>query len=455
MARPAKGYIQRRGEGWTVTLQSPADVAKVIGFKFRRVPLQALDRPSAEIEALAIMADHKARIAAARGQLPSYGQRYPRYPVTDRPVPSPFYNLERATGRFEPIMQIATEESVRYFNPALREIGTVPNGAPLDLDDVLRNDAAIAPPPLVQELRSLQKAHAPKGKTVTELSTAYLANHSIAISTRRAWDQALKAFKGLHGDVEIASIDRQMAVDFYDGLPGKTATRNKLLTAMSTMANYAIRQGWIGANPFSRLADKRQIRKETESRQPFSDEELRAYFAKIATDGSTFIWTSRLLLFTGARLEEVAQLKREWVKEINGIHCIDLRQANTKNVESKRVIPIHARLIELGLLDFVKGKNGERLFDDLKEREGRFSFELSKTLNRRIKSACPNAHNVKLHSFRATFKVKGLAAKVEKTILDIIQGHKAPDVSAAVYLASIANDYQRLKDEIDRIRFPI
>jgi integrase len=76
-----------------------------------------------------------------------------------------------------------------------------------------------------------------------------------------------------------------------------------------------------------------------------------------------------LALYTGARLEELCQLKAQDFKVIDGCHYIDIHgegdtQNRVKTPSSIRKIPVHTDLIGLGLLDIVnKRSTGHFLFD--------------------------------------------------------------------------------------------
>jgi hypothetical protein len=82
-------------------------------------------------------------------------------------------------------------------------------------------------------------------------------------------------------------------------------------------------------------------------------------------------------LFTGARENEICQLHLLdiYQHEETGIWVFDINEdesqttkKSVKKGEHARFVPIHPKLIDLGLLDFVealKQHNGVRLFEDL------------------------------------------------------------------------------------------
>ena len=84
------------------------------------------------------------------------------------------------------------------------------------------------------------------------------------------------------------------------------------------------------------------------------------------------LWLPRLALYSGARIEELAQLRAEDVREINGVMCLDfvyrpedpLPTFLKGKLGSERQVPIHPWLKEQGFLKFCNGRAG-RLFKEM------------------------------------------------------------------------------------------
>lgn len=94
-------------------------------------------------------------------------------------------------------------------------------------------------------------------------------------------------------------------------------------------------------------------------------------------------WVWLIAAFSGARREEIATLMVQDIIEIDGIPCMRIRPNNScriKNLSSKRGMPIHLQLIELGFLHHAQkrrvSKKGQ-LADvppDLRTKSERTSF---------------------------------------------------------------------------------
>lgn len=99
-----------------------------------------------------------------------------------------------------------------------------------------------------------------------------------------------------------------------------------------------------------------------------------------------YYWSPLLELYTDARIEELCQLHLNDIRKVDGIWCFDIND-NTpdkklKSPASKRLVPIHTRLIELGFLDYKKRVKGTRLFPELKRRRDGYSQDASKWFGR-------------------------------------------------------------------------
>ena len=164
--------------------------------------------------------------------------------------------------------------------------------------------------------------------------------------------------------------------------PMDKRTVNKLIQRCSSWLNWVIRNGYYTErNIFHGKSIPSNKGKNTITRQPFTDKQLKLIFNKgylQRTLNSTspckfvFYWIGILGLHHGTRLQETAQLHINDIYPLNKIWVIDIND-NTKDKKlktpnSKRIIPLHQTLIDLGFLDYlhILEQNGkERLFHEL------------------------------------------------------------------------------------------
>ncbi len=155
-------------------------------------------------------------------------------------------------------------------------------------------------------------------------------------------------------------------------------TVNKYLTRMSAFFDWAKRHGYTGQNWFDGLQIKGG-KTPREQRDRFSDEDLRALFSSDifsnhALKHPYYYWLPLLALHTGCRVNELSQLLVDDVTERGGIAVLSVNddgEKRLKNASSKRLIPLHSVLIELGFLEYVEAKRqtqSKQLFPKLKPR---------------------------------------------------------------------------------------
>ena len=142
-------------------------------------------------------------------------------------------------------------------------------------------------------------------------------------------------------------------------------------------------------------------------------------------------WLPMIGLFTGARVNEICQLNPQsdiTKDEKSGIWYFNLTddgagvgvEKSHKNDHSKRKVPIHAKLIECGLLDYldkVKTLKHDRIFNRFKPKAGKASYYAEEFFRKYLKDIGLYDNNTKgknvlgMHCLRGTFishTVKGL-----------------------------------------------
>ncbi len=89
-----------------------------------------------------------------------------------------------------------------------------------------------------------------------------------------------------------------------------------------------------------------------EQRDPFTEEELSKLLA--SNIPGHLNWLTWLGLYTGARLNELAQLTTKHIRKDGNLHYIRFdSNMRLKSPSCVRSVPIHKKLIEIGFLDFV------------------------------------------------------------------------------------------------------
>ena len=110
-------------------------------------------------------------------------------------------------------------------------------------------------------------------------------------------------------------------------------------------------------NPLKqKMVPKSQIKANTQSWEEFTDGDIAAlfnannYVAQMTEPD--WYWLPLCALFSGARISEIAKAELSSFEIIGGIKCY--RVINAKTIDSKRTIPIHSKLLELGFWDYAE-----------------------------------------------------------------------------------------------------
>ncbi len=274
--------------------------------------------------------------------------------------------------------------------------------------------------------------------------------------SRLDMEKAITRFAASTGDIAIGSITKKMAEQFVRSLKlGSVATVKKTVTCLSTICNAAVAASLISSNPFRGLGpDRTAIVAARRSYSRFDLDQLARFFRQTETEDGAVLWLPRLLLLTGARLEEMAQLRASWFVRRDGVEVIDLHDARVKSAHNRRYIPLHRDLLDLGILDLVQ-QSSDRLFPELKYRASaeRWSGSISTRLNREIDAALGADRRLTVHSLRKTFEHAAYVIGVPKPSINAITGHKPGDISEEHYLL-LKDDVPLLKQHIDRLEFP-
>jgi integrase len=205
------------------------------------------------------------------------------------------------------------------------------------------------------------------------------------------------------GDKQIAQITAEDVRKYKDAVlraSDAVGNKKKLFNRIKALLNWA-RGELLMSSDFRSILKVETKTTAHESYEPFTDDELRALFESDDYRHHRFkqagqFWMPLLGLFTGARINELAQLHLTDVKVIDAVHVIDINDEELKKLKgsaSVRTVPLHPKLIELGFLGYVDllrsegrrrvfpeytrsrakdgyGKNASRQFTDYRRKHG-------------------------------------------------------------------------------------
>ncbi|MCH2405817.1 MAG: site-specific integrase, partial [Nitrosopumilus sp.] len=236
-----------------------------------------------------------------------------------------------------------------------------------------------------------------------------------------------------------------------------TTTINKHIGYSSSFYEWSINHGYSTINPFKGLKLKKEVRPRDE-RDRFTDLELKKifgkenyiHFTKIEERRYELYWTPLIGVFSGLRLGEITSLYLDNIKEIKGSHrkkrwCFDIvveperTDKHLKTQSSRRIVPVHDTLMELGLIEFIellkkKDSKRERLFQELPYREGGYNQNVSRFFNRRYLPSLGLKTNKKnFHSFRHTVSDHLKQKGIEPHFVNELLGHSTGNIDLERY----------------------
>ncbi len=295
--------------------------------------------------------------------------------------------------------------------------------------------------------RQLQVQHAaqkPYEKLIELWARAFPAHRD---NTREQYGKVVQSFAAFVGYKQLGEIARKDVVTFRDTALASgqsTATASNKISILKRLFNVAISHELMDGNPADNV--RTQINTQTKSRVAFSAADLQRIFkSAIYTNDykpqsggqEACFWLPLLALYTGARVEELAQLLVADVRFIAELgHYLNIsdeaEHAKLKNTASRRRVPIHPVLVACGFIDYVQQmKPNQLLFPHLKTNPrgklgGYFSNFFSIYLRQRV--GITDKRKV-FHSFRHTFKDTCRRVGIEEAVHDALTGHTGNSVS--------------------------
>lgn len=343
-------------------------------------------------------------------------------------------------------------------------------------------------------------------KTIMGLFEDYAADRISNDGDTRTTRKTLGEYRGiitqfieLYGDLPAKDIDRQRVGDYRaelgqmprkgDGIRSLNAreqiaraerdgletlslsTIKKRLRVLSAVLGYGLQMGHLKENPvvssgvIKRLTKSISNQAGTRRRKDYNEEELQAIFTGPVytqgwkppqTDlGEALYWIPLLALYTGARREELCQLfvsdvkrSREGIVYLSILDTDDEDARTVKTMGSRRSVPVHEDLLELGFMAYVEdlppsGQLFPRLKKDAQGWYGKgFGTHWTKYLRGVVGLESPVSPS---HGFRHTFKTKCREAGIPEEISDALSGHIDGSVSRDYGSMPLARMAEELK----------
>ena len=167
-------------------------------------------------------------------------------------------------------------------------------------------------------------------------------------------------------------------------------------------------------------------------------------------------------MFTGMRLNEIAQLEVQDIELRDEVWCINVTpdgegMKRLKNASSRRRVPVHSKLATSGFVDFdqtQKASGHVRLFPDLTySPQNGFGRNAGRWFNERFLPELElGGGGLVFHCLRHTMITRLAQAGVEEPLVKAIVGHSQTGVTYSTYFKEGFLPAQ-LSDAINRFNF--
>jgi integrase len=291
--------------------------------------------------------------------------------------------------------------------------------------------------------------------TVPLLATfeAYAIEQRIKPGTAAEWRSMLKALVAFMGHDNAHALTVSDIDNWRDALlsnPGRGGrlrspgtVKDKYLCAIRATLAWAVEKRLLPENVASSVKVRVPKKMKLRERDFTQDEAIKILSATFQSstgineyDRRARRWIPWLCAYTGARVNEIGQLRGRDIKRVDGIWIIEISpDAGTVKNNQSRHVPIHLHIVEQGFIRAINPNDDAPLFYDQSRIKNagptnRYYKKVGERLRDWIREEVgisdpavqPN------HGWRHTFKTRAIDAGVPERIADAIQGHSPRSV---------------------------
>jgi len=319
-----------------------------------------------------------------------------------------------------------------------RCIGRVIQRASIQLKHLANGEPMQAVTPFVAPYRAPPASN--KGMVAfSKLVEGWTAERRPMLKTIYEWQRVLKQLASFLGHENASSLTaddllRWKSSMIEAGLRPKTV-RDAKLAPLRAILQWGVQNQLLAENVAEKITiDVRA--KQGEKKRSFTDEEgkiiLRAAWQE---KDPVRRWVPWIGAYTGARVSEICQLRREDIVEIEGLWCIKVmpEAGSVKTSGSERVIPLHPALVANGFLEFaLKRPLGPIFFGLTPDKFGKRGGNGTKVIGRFVRQlGIVDPRISPSHSWRHRIKTLGRRHGLAQDILEAITGHGSRSVADA------------------------
>ncbi|MCK1417615.1 DUF6538 domain-containing protein [Bradyrhizobium sp. CW4] len=266
----------------------------------------------------------------------------------------------------------------------------------------------------------------------------------LAASTKKKWEPYFRQLIKRIGTDDMSHVAEQHLLDWRDALLASKASRRNVkfgyIAAARAFFGWAKNEKKLTINPAAEVV---VTLSEKKKKKKIGFDHVEAHTILAAALGpqnermteenaAARRWVPWLCAYTGARVNEITQLRACDVVEKDGIPCIRIMpEAGTVKSAEERTVPLHPHLLQMEFVEWAHRKKGDTPLFYAIERQrkkdrknptytsvgNKLADWVRNVLQIKNPKAAPN------HGWRHRFKTEGRRAKMLWQVLDAIQGH--------------------------------
>jgi integrase len=380
-------------------------------------------------------------------------------------------------------VELSAEELQRLLKELLQTRATSITAAIRDRDE----DAGLAPRTLSVQRPSAAVAATSEPAalhTIGELAARFVqyqrdsGTWKAGATAKQRAARLQRLVKWFGADTPLSEIDSLRCEGVFELFKQRNlapTTQNTELKALNSLFNYGVKVEWMSRNPAKGLRAKEPPPRE--QKLPLDSDDLRKVFSPAlfeATKGRSPVgrkrgeravemfmgerlWGPLIMLYAGLRPGEVVQLRLDGFETVDDeVLCLTVEPEegdSLKTAASKRRIPVHSHLVELGLIAHVEElrAGGERLLFPRMAKLKAPEQTLTSWFSGFRKTVGVTHKKKTLHSLRHTYN-QGLAdAGVQDSTISDLMGHRNPTMTRGRY--GSGTSVALLRDAVEKLDF--
>ncbi len=277
------------------------------------------------------------------------------------------------------------------------------------------------------------------------------------------YEKICSIFVAAEHNPSLEAVTRKLAAEFLTKIGKERELSNRTLrqyaNVLAGVFKWARNTGrFDGDNPFADQSFRSPINREY---VPFNDVELKAIFSGPLFEkpfSEPLAWAALIGLYSGMRLNEIAQLWVHDIKQEHGVWVFDLQEGEGQRLKTRaatRKVPVHSQLIKAGFKKYVASLPEDgRLFPSLTATgyDHKLSRNLSNQFKRYRRKLKITRDRLCFHSLRKNFGTALDRAGIPPTDREALLGHSR-GFSLDVY--STGPGLKRLKEMVEAVSYPL